>query len=1216
MRATTTLSVQGEKQLPQHPSWILVDPVNNIKEKQTKYATLQNVETLSSTPSSSAMSDFQLNALYASNIPSSLSLHIHFKRQDEDALNQLHSRVFKTNQHVDDIVYPSLEEIQQAAAPNLQAVQALIDRLQQVLQQKLSHKFVTEQTPHHMDSTSETSSKLNIQPQFREMLSISSLATRLSLRLSVEDFQQLFDHEPIHLYRSAAAAAATDAQRYFCMVHLTQEELLSHLFPPSSSQPSLSFTPSSVITHLNGLNKFPMEWKKKSRATQDLSHLVQALKKKTKKKSAHSHAAQAASSSDPLAAHVQEGEMIYTQQDVSSSSSSSSTLHPHQIGSGAGTALPVQGFGFDSSFAFYYGLICPAGYGAGGKPVEVFNMRGEKTLRCSAPGNVFAELVNVKVIIGSTSVSSNVNSQTASIDSATVVSRHNPAYEVRQPASYFTRLEIGGFLGVQNNVTIINHLPYSVSFSATWTIPAFPNRQVAPVDAIYPFYLTASQWMTPSFVKQWYQVPDRPITSSTSSTARPRGVAIAALDLGSNDSRGYYSPSDLSSFLVQKAGLSAATFGSFVPLFMNTSMVKPTIGTNDPSRPDIETQLDIQWATAMYLTSLNTSLSTLFPVVNSLTLPISILHADGYTPFEDILNYLMGLSSAASLPAVLSVSYGQDENDLFLDEFKQLNMLFQSVSLRGVSVLIASGDNGAFSTRAVSPCAYFTPDYPSTSPYVLAVGATMLFKETSNLCPREVTASIERGAIITSGGGYSSLFQRGSYQDAVGNEFEGATSPPLNNAVYRAAVGRCSSLNDLVISQSHGLRMYPDISVFGHNYGIMHMGRYISVDGTSASAPALAGMLAALNEYRRAQDKGPFGFINPTLYAAFYNDQARGGWNANATLFNDIIEGSNRCLSYVCCTTAYLACRGYDPVTGLGTPNMYNLWDTLVGRGFDRGATAPTFTWPSCNNTYAPSLPPLNPWVGYVAVYTAPAVTTVQRASGDNSTAVDNGAALSNSGRNAIILIILILFGLIVISIYVYQRQKRRQREQALQEAARRAPFQPPASLLGPVVADAAIAAPAQVQLQPIALAGVAPVDPSGSTAVPAPLADLDLPASSAAAGAGVGVGVGVGAGAAYRATTVGAATAGEAYEPYPAKVAAPMPSSPANASSSSSARPIVYQAEVPGGAFVPSGGHYDAGYSLEASRPSYASQYQPNIPTTTTTNGDMPPPPYQPTGY
>ena len=55
------------------------------------------------------------------------------------------------------------------------------------------------------------------------------------------------------------------------------------------------------------------------------------------------------------------------------------------------------------------------------------------------------------------------------------------------------------------------------------------------------------------------------------------------------------------------------------------------------------------------------------------------------------------------------------------------------------------------------------------------------------------------------------------------------------------------------------------------------------------------------------------------------------------TIFNDIIEGNNWCTEQNCCPTnnlggsdfGYKASKGYDPVTGLGTPNVTKMKDWL-----------------------------------------------------------------------------------------------------------------------------------------------------------------------------------------------------------------------------------------------------------------------------------------------
>jgi tripeptidyl-peptidase I len=63
---------------------------------------------------------------------------------------------------------------------------------------------------------------------------------------------------------------------------------------------------------------------------------------------------------------------------------------------------------------------------------------------------------------------------------------------------------------------------------------------------------------------------------------------------------------------------------------------------------------------------------------------------------------------------------------------------------------------------------------------------------------------------------------------------------------------------------------------------------WTAVDGTSASAPAFAGMLALLNDARFNVGKGPLGPVNPALYDMY----AKYGYGNNAC-FHDITVGNN-----------------------------------------------------------------------------------------------------------------------------------------------------------------------------------------------------------------------------------------------------------------------------------------------------------------------------------
>ncbi|KAH9071521.1 subtilisin-like protein [Lactarius deliciosus] len=71
----------------------------------------------------------------------------------------------------------------------------------------------------------------------------------------------------------------------------------------------------------------------------------------------------------------------------------------------------------------------------------------------------------------------------------------------------------------------------------------------------------------------------------------------------------------------------------------------------------------------------------------------------------------------------------------------------------------------------------------------------------------------------------------------------------------------------------------------------------------------VAGIISLLNDYRLSQGKRPLGFLNPWIYG--------GGLEG----FNDIVSGSNP----GCNTDGFSAIVGWDPVTGLGTPDFERL---------------------------------------------------------------------------------------------------------------------------------------------------------------------------------------------------------------------------------------------------------------------------------------------------
>lgn len=108
----------------------------------------------------------------------------------------------------------------------------------------------------------------------------------------------------------------------------------------------------------------------------------------------------------------------------------------------------------------------------------------------------------------------------------------------------------------------------------------------------------------------------------------------------------------------------------------------------------------------------------------------------------------------------------------------------------------------------------------------------------------------------------------------------------------------------------------------GINYLIYNGGKVISVSGTSASCPAFAGMISNINAGRIAAGKGPIGWINPALYM--------GGSNFT----NDIVSGDITCAADgTCCNEGFYALPGWDPTTGMGSPNYQKMYDYFLPLG-------------------------------------------------------------------------------------------------------------------------------------------------------------------------------------------------------------------------------------------------------------------------------------------
>lgn len=191
-----------------------------------------------------------------------------------------------------------------------------------------------------------------------------------------------------------------------------------------------------------------------------------------------------------------------------------------------------------------------------------------------------------------------------------------------------------------------------------------------------------------------------------------------------------------------------------------------------------------------------------------------------------------------------------------------------------------------------------------------SVGATQVINNTNILNPTITQPEQACESVIYSGGGFSNVFALPSYQaGAVSSWFA------KHAGMYSGVAGPHSANYTGLFNNTGKSRGYPDISANGANYVIAIDGRFSLVFGTSASSPTLGSILVLINEARQSIGKGSIGFINPVAYA-------------HPEVFNDVTKGDNP----GCGTNGFDAEKGWDPVTGLGTPIypfMLALWLSL-----------------------------------------------------------------------------------------------------------------------------------------------------------------------------------------------------------------------------------------------------------------------------------------------
>jgi kumamolisin len=223
-------------------------------------------------------------------------------------------------------------------------------------------------------------------------------------------------------------------------------------------------------------------------------------------------------------------------------------------------------------------------------------------------------------------------------------------------------------------------------------------------------------------------------------------------------------------------------------------------------------------------------------------------------------------------PSAICIGWGAAECNWSGQSVQNFEQVAHEAAMIGITITAAAGDNGS-SCGKMDGKAHVS--FPASCPYVLAVGGTRLTSADGMIVSESVwnnggaaDGTPGSGSYLggVTGGGFSRFFSRLPYQ--------------LNHV---SNLGR--GVPDVVANAD------PDTG-----YNILVDGLHQVVGGTSAATALMTGLVIVLNQKLNRK----LGFVNPALYSL-----------CRSNAFREIASGTNG---------AYSASRGWNPVTGMGSP--------------------------------------------------------------------------------------------------------------------------------------------------------------------------------------------------------------------------------------------------------------------------------------------------------
>jgi kumamolisin len=277
----------------------------------------------------------------------------------------------------------------------------------------------------------------------------------------------------------------------------------------------------------------------------------------------------------------------------------------------------------------------------------------------------------------------------------------------------------------------------------------------------------------------------------------------------------------------------------------------------------------------------------------------------------------------------ISISWGACEAAVSPAEVAAADAEFQLAAAAGVSVYVASGDDGASGCRQFNGSTAPAVDYPASDPWVTAVGGTTLTTSATGANHETSWGQPQTFSGGGGGGGVSTLFAMPSWQAGAG-----VIEPGYSSSSACGQTTLCREVPDIALDANpdsgYVVRVTTPLGNAWAQYG-----------GTSAAAPLMAAMTADIDSASAAAGGGPLGFANPFLYA-------------HSGVFHDITVGSNSELGV---GLPYPAGTGYDMATGLGSPDGSALAAALIAATTPPGADSSVLSARQSSTTLTPAAP-------------------------------------------------------------------------------------------------------------------------------------------------------------------------------------------------------------------------------------------------------------------